>query len=1170
MKLLPVFCAAVVFVAHSQGAGRQLTGVYSPASTPPLSPEEATKKFTVPDGFEMRIFASEPQVVNPVAMTWDDRGRLWVVELYEYPLGAKPGTKPRDQVKILEDTDNDGRADKVTVFKDGLNLATGLQLGYGGVFVGQAPHLLFLEDTDGDDHADKQTILKTGFGLEDRHELLNGFIWGPDGYLYMTHGVFTVSKVKNPDEPQSDPVLLTAGVARFHPRSKKFEVFAEGTSNPWGVDFDRAGNAYVSACVIEHLFHLVPGGLYQRQAGNPPFPYAYQLLPSINDHKHFRAAYAGVQVYQGDLFPEEYKGTIFMGNIHDSSVHQDKLTPNGSTFKASFVQDLIRANDGWFRPVSSQVGPDGALWVMDWYDKYPCYQNANADPEGVDRERGRIWRLVYTGKDKGKAIPSHPANMNLGKATIEELVQTLAHPNIWQRRMALRLLSERRDFHAGPLLRELFKSGPTMESRLFALWALHGSGLLDDAGLDKAAEDKEPAIRAWAARLVGERGTPSEEAIARLNKLAEDNDPSVRLAVATAVRQFLSGALTVDTPPKVEPEGVGDLLAKVTLHPQSAEDPVIPFMIWMAAEPAVASDPESALGWLHENGMQSPKLCAELTRKTMRRISDTGNNEFLTQALTFLDELPENAAPLAIGALTGLIEGQKGRATVPDPISTRVLANLTKSPNKEIQSRAQQLGTIWGDSAAIQASIDVLKSSTKSGEDRIAAIQAVRSQKIPGVRDALLALLDKNTPEKVQQAGVQALGENGTDETGDQILQRWKTFSPATRRLAASVLASRSKWAQLLISGIERKEIDVSEIPTPVVRSLTTTKDDYVRNRALAVIGKYRESNPDKLKLIAEKRKMVLNGPIDLQKGHEIAQRTCLTCHKLHGEGAEVGPDLTGVGRSSLDALLANVIDPNQIIGKGYENVEVEMKDGRSVSGRLIEENDARLRLLAAGPKEEILGKKDIASMRTSEMSVMPEGLEQMPDADFRNLIWYIYSPPQDKKAVSVDEEQKAILNAAAPSDKPQAAAYDGESVSLWNPEWQINAPEFESSPKKLPEYAGKNNVLLTHPFDLQKPAAIQRTVELPAGKKITLSVNVASHEQGDWELRIFVNNQLLKKEIVNGHGKSWKNISVDLSPFAGKKTSLRLENAANDWAWEFGYWNDLRLEYSEPQQASK
>src|SRR5690348_12337642 len=209
--------------------GKQLTGQFAPASTPALPPEESQKKFVVPPGFEVRLFAAEPEIVNPVAMTWDERGRLWVLELYEYPMGAAPGTKPRDRIKILEDTDNDGRADKVTVFADGLNLATGLALGNGGVYVGQAPDFLFLQDTNHDDMADTRTVLLTGFGLDDRHELLNGFAWAPDGWLYMTHGVFTHSRVKIP-EASAPGVEVTAAVARYEPHTKKFEVFADGTS----------------------------------------------------------------------------------------------------------------------------------------------------------------------------------------------------------------------------------------------------------------------------------------------------------------------------------------------------------------------------------------------------------------------------------------------------------------------------------------------------------------------------------------------------------------------------------------------------------------------------------------------------------------------------------------------------------------------------------------------------------------------------------------------------------------------------------------------------------------------------------------------------------------------------------------------------------------------------
>jgi putative membrane-bound dehydrogenase-like protein len=1168
---LGLLSLAALTAASSFGAGRQLTGVYAPASTAPLDPAEAAQKMSLPEGFEARIFASEPQVVNPVAMTWDERGRLWVLELYEYPLGAAPGTKPRDQVKILEDTDNDGRADKVTVFVDGLNLATGLALGYGGVFVGQAPDLLFFQDTDGDDKADKRTVLKTGFGLEDRHELLNGFNWGPDGYLYMTQGVFTHSNVKNPNDPNDDGVVMTAAVARYQPRTKKFEVFAEGTSNPWGVDFDRAGNAFVSACVIDHFFHMAAGGIYVRQAGTPPNPYAYELLPSIVDHRHFRAAYAGVQIYQGNQFPKEYLGTVLMGNIHDSAVHQDRLTPRGSSFRDSFVKDFVRANDGWFRPVSTQVGPDGAIWIMDWYDKYPCYQNANADPEGVDRTHGRIWRIVYTGNEKGKAVPPHPEGLNLKDASTADLVQTLANPNSWHRRMAQRILSERQDASGRePLLKLLADKEGNPDGRIAALWTLHTSGQLRQEDIETASKDSDPILRTWAARLLGERGEASDEALSVLEKLGADKSPSVRLAVATAIRQFESDELTIDTRPDSQPdESLGAPLQKIYAQEDSAKDPLIPFMLWMDTELWFANSTEGVLDWYARDGMSNPELGAILLRKGMRRICETGDREKLGAALNFLNDLPQRSAPLTIGALDGLIEGQKGRAYSPDSTASSILAKLRLSSNEQVRLRAQQLGSIWGDAAALDASVHLITDNSKSEEERIQAIQSVKQQRVPAVHEALLSVVKGGGSERVVDAAVSALADSDADDVAERFLDEWKQFSPGTRRIAAQVLSSRSKWAQRLISGIEAKTVSMGDLPPTIIRSLLTTKDDYVRNRATKVIGRYRESTPDKRRLIAEKKKMVLHGPIDIEKGHEIAQKTCFTCHKLHGEGADIGPDLTGVGRSTLDALLSNVIDPNQIIGAGYENVEVTTKDDRTIAGRMVENTDSRVKILSMGPKEEVIPRSEIASVRVSELSVMPEGLEQMPDDDFRNLIWFIYSPPADKKPVSVEEERKEILKAQN-STKPQAAVrMDGESVALWNPEWKLTAPDFEGSPAKLPDYAGKHNVLMTHPFNTEKGASLERELDVPAGKRTVLSFNAAAHEKGDWELRAWIDGKLINKQLIDKSGSRWKEVTLDLTPYAGKRVNVRLENAANGWSWEFGYWNDIRITSSNQEHAS-
>ncbi len=354
-------------------------------TSPPLSPEDSEKKFAVPEGFEVRLFASEPMIKNPVAMTWDEKGRLWVVELIEYPDGAKKGEKGRDVIKVLEDTDGDGKADKMTIVADDLSLATAIVCGNGGIYVGQAPDMYFFpvkEENGKISTGPRQTIL-TGFGMQDRHELLNSFCWGPDGWMYFTQGVFTHSKVKDPTNPNDPGVDMDAVVARYNPIAKKVEIFADGVSNQWGVDFDRAGNAFVSACVVDHLWHIQPGGVYVRQGGQPNVKFTYELLKSVNDHKHFRAAYGGINVYQGDMFPEEYRGTVFMGNIHGNCLDHDTLKPNGSSFTASDGRkptdsgEWLEAHDGWFRPVSEQTGPDGALWLMDWYDKYPCYQNAH-------------------------------------------------------------------------------------------------------------------------------------------------------------------------------------------------------------------------------------------------------------------------------------------------------------------------------------------------------------------------------------------------------------------------------------------------------------------------------------------------------------------------------------------------------------------------------------------------------------------------------------------------------------------------------------------------------------------------------------------------------------------------------------------------------------------------
>ena len=1187
----------------NQPPGRQLEGGHAPAATQPLVPEETRKRLHVPSGFEARLFAAEPEVVNPVAMAWDSRGRLWVLELYEYPKGAPQTRTPRDRIKILEDVDGDGTADKVQVWADGLNLATGLALGHGGAYVGQAPHLLFLQDTDGDDRADTREEVLTGFGLEDRHELLNGFAWGPDGWLYMTHGVFTHSNVRDPKDPMSQPVTLNAALARFHPVTKRFEVYADGTSNPWSVDWNARGDAFIGACVIQHLFHMAPGGQYNRQGGTWAHPYGYvrdlpsQGLPALVDWRHFRAAHCGITVYQGSQFPTEWQGLVLLGNIHQNAVNCDRLRPAGATYRAMEESQLLGPEQGhdtvgagnfmvsrdpWFRPVSIQTGPDGALWVADWYDRYPCYQNAQADPNGVDREYGRIWRVVWVGDKNNAPVPSRPfRQMDLTQAPDDDLVGLLAHPNNWQRRQAQRVLTERAS--GKDLLLKALQPGRTFpdpsqpaHQRTAAFWTLQSAGHLGTDELRTSALDGHRDIRVWTARCLGDQGDVSPERLGIVLSLAGDAEPAVRAAAAVAVRLFTSGSLTVNTTPRqsVATEALLPHYRALLERPSTLDDFYYPHIVWMAMEPRVAENPESFLALLREVDTSVSAYCLYRVARRVSDLSDAvARTRELNRFMEFLGGMAERTA-LAASALDGLIKAQEAKGPSPTIDLGPILARLSANP--ELASRARRLATLYGDTGASRMLLAWIYDPKATATQKQQGIRAARESQSDAAEKALLAFL-KSKPESpaLTVEAVRALAVFKKDDMAYALLDAWPTFDAGTRRAAAEVLVARTKWARALLTGIKRDIVRPEDISATARRGLAMSLDATVQDDAEKLLGPHRATSEEKQALIQAKRQVVLNGQPDIDKGREVTRQACLVCHKLHGEGADVGPDLTGVGRSSLAALLHNIIDPNEVIGNGYEMTEVQLKDDSTLSGRIVEDTDQRLRLVAAGPVEHVIRKEDIARkegrllIEKKPISLMPEGLEQMPDEDFRNMMWFLLNPPEDRRPWS-PELRRELLGEAPEKEAAAAPAHDLESVALWNPDWRVVCPPFEIAPAKLTEYHGRRNVLLTHPIDRNKPSALETTLDLPPGRHSELAFYVASHDSGNWELRVQVDGKNVHRRVVDARGERWKQVRVDLLPWAGRSVSVRLENAANDWNWEFGYWSDLQLHFNKPsKQAS-
>ena len=1193
-----VFLSCCLLTADLLAAGKEIEGERKAAQTACPTPEEARAKMSVPEGYEVRCFAHDPMVQNPVAMTWDHRGRLWVVEAYEYPEGSKhpapfggeakddqyhplpktSGKIPRDRVIILQDTDNNGEADKRTVFVEGLNLASAIICGDNGIYIGQQPHLIHFRDDDGDDKPDSWRVVLTGFGREDTHELVNSFTWGPDGWLYMTHGVFTNSKVRRPGQPESEGFKFDAGIGRARPVSHEkeaqweFEVFADGTSNPWGCDYDAAGNFFVSACVIDHFFHMAPGGIYVRQGGAPENPYSYELLPSIVKHKHFRAAYAGVQIYQGGRYPTDTHGHAFIGNIHDNAIHEEVLTPVGATFKCEPRRDFLRANDGWFRPVSTQTGPDGFLWIMDWCDKYPCYQNAKANPEGVDRERGRIWRVVVKGD---KSTNTRDRNdLNLKKLSTDVLVDTLEHPNNWMRRMARRVLVEKSEqddtVAAVATLASSVANTPAM--RLEALWALlqidHGAR--SSSVLERTAQERFASLRVWAARHVGEAvaGTAFREGMnvgipTYLAKLAADSDPTVRLAVAIALRQCSARRLTVDGRKSDSfrlawPETFEALMRSSA---QNA-DGTLSLAIWQSFEPVLASNTVFWSKWLSETAPETQPLSQSLTYKAMRRLCDTRKAGNLDLAVGFCDQIAEHDILLA-HALDGLVKGQEGGAIKPMKDVSTNLAKWRSHANADVRKHAQTLAVLWGDEAAVKEMIVVLHDSTKPEKERIAVLQSLRKVKTDAVKEGLKSLLAPGTSTALGVAAIRAAADLGGDDFIAPLIVQAASKDFNLRIAAIEALSSRENWTKALLNAIAEQNVPAGGFPAPVRRALATSKDKAIRDHAFKVLGAWQDSSEDVKSLIAQKKQVCLTGEPDLANGKLLFTATCMVCHEFHGGGQKVGPDLIGSGRSNLDALLANVIDPNQIIGNGYENFTVSTKDGRTLAGRVVEDTPGHVKLLGAGGATQVVPRDQIATLTNTKQSLMPMGFGNLPDTAFRDMMWYILAPPEEGP-LTPEKKKLLIQGVEVPetASKPKGTnwrAIDWESVSLWNPDWKVAAPDFERTPVKLAEYHGKTNVLLMHPFpDKKTPASFERKMKV---EKTKLKFSVAADDRGDWVVKAVVNGQVVKEVAVDHEKPRWKTVEVDLAKFAGQEVTVRLEAHASGWNMEFAYWGGITLE---------
>ena len=941
-----------------------------------LTPDEAVAAMTTMPGYAVNAWASEPMMTQPMAFCWDDRGRLWVAENRDYESRGKGFSNDgNSRILILEDTDHDGKADKRTVFLEGIPFPAAMAVGFDGLFLGAPPNLLFVPDRNHDDRADEADIevRLTGWGIRDRHETLNSLHWGPDGWLYGCQGFATPSKVRKPvgkgriyrhkdpfpDEKEfltGEGTDINGGVWRYHPTKGLFEVVAHGFSNPWGIDYDAKGQLFISACVIPHLWHIIPGGIYQRQGGQHFNPYTYSDIQTIADHRH-RSAHGGARIYQSDAFPADQRGRIFMANIHEHAVLSDILERKGSGFVGRHGDDVVLANNAQWVGFSMEVGPDGGIYVLDWHDADICGQTVR------NGETGRIFRIM---PKQSLATNWKERYADLTRLNDKELVALQTSPSDWHARRARLILQSRaasgklnRNTHAA--LQTLYQTNANPDHRLRAMWALHTTGGLPATQLLKSLSDPDEYVRAWAIQLLCEDKNPPATALTTFTQMAQ-SDPSA------VVRLYLASALQ-----RVGAQAAWPIAEQLARHAEDTPDHNLPLMIWFGLEPLVKANPARALDLASQTNIPL------LGQYVARRLVDA---DAVEQVVAALGKAPKTQVSL----LQGLRDGLEGRFDLTAPANWSGVYTTLQKGSTPVAQLAVQVAQRFGDAETTRKSMATLNDRNAPIDQRRQALQAVTARKRPELADELPSLL--NDPA-LRLDAIRSVADYDRESLGKLLIDRYAGFNAAEKQQALQTLSARPGYGWQVAQAIKKGQIPKREVPPYIARQLMRV----VGSGFVEIWGPIEQQGIDE-KTYARYQRLLTDKAIDRAdavKGEMVFQRTCGSCHKMYGKGGNIGPELTGSNRASADYLLVNVLNPSGEIQDDYKLVVVTTRDGRTYSGNVVSETDRQLTMRIVGQDAVILNKSAIQSREVTPVSMMPTGLfDALTDTEVLDLVRYM------------------------------------------------------------------------------------------------------------------------------------------------------------------------------------
>ncbi|QDT07887.1 Cytochrome c [Rubripirellula lacrimiformis] len=992
-----------------------------------MSADEAAAKMKLPAGFRATAFAAEPDVQNPIAMSWDSKGRLWIAENYTY---AQPSERfqldLRDRVIILDGADGD-QVKTRTVFTDNVQMLTGLEVGRDGVWLMCPPKLLFIPDRDHDDVPDNAgEVVLDGFEVAQAnyHNFANGLKFGPDGWLYGRCGGSCPGRIGKPGAADHQRLAMEGGIWRYHPDTGQTEVLTTGTTNPWGHDWDEFGEMFFVNTVNGHLWHMIPGAHFVRPFTLDPNPRTYELIDFHADHWHFDTtgawnqsrdgvansfggghAHSGTMIYQGGRWPAPYDGKLFTLNFHGRRANQEILQPEGSGYVARHGEDFLIASDTWFRGMEMESGPDGNAFVLDWSDTGECHEHT-----GVHRTSGRIFKVSST---ESRPMTTMPTG-DLRDWSIDQLLDTIQQTNDWYVRQARLELTRRSAAgvdmtDAQAALKQSISQSKDQREQIQSMLTLHCIGGTDDSFLrDMLAHDSAHA-RSWAIRMLSQ-SWPIDDALGpawvdpnlaaslkdqiqtwlpALQRIAK-SDPaaSVRLTLASTLQR-----LPVDLR--------SQLAMGLVTHASDADDHNLPLMIWYGLIPVGAESPGDLV-----------PIAAQCELPTTLRLIARCLAEQMNESPQPIDDLlaaalKRNDVAFTAAVLAGIAEGVKGWQQAPKPSNWDRIAKIESAP---IQSTVRELSVVFGDGRAIEELKQIALGKTDAdSEIRLSALATLIQSEPDDLQQICQTLL---RDARMNVLAAQGLSKFDVPEIGDSLVQNYRRFRAPQRPKIMSILVSRPSFAAAMLEGIRDGKIPRQDLSAYQVRQIHSMGDERLAKTVGQVWGEVRDTPQAKQQAIQTLKKTLTDDALagaDKTQGRALFAKTCQTCHKLYGEGAKVGPDLTGANRANMDYLLSNIVDPSAVVDKDFRMSILLLDDDRIVNGLVAAETDRTLTLQTA-TESLTIAKESITSRKITEKSPMPDGLlETLTQEQIRDLVGYLRHPSQVPLPAGVDGQGQTL-----------------------------------------------------------------------------------------------------------------------------------------------------------------